>query len=179
MNTVTWSPGTDNYLDRLFDELRIIQFNDRTHRLWKNYDRDFLKYCLALTICFDNETPIVCSSISYRDCWPTDCHRILNRTWKPNEKIRFSRKLSQSIAETAKSQLDWLKKNTNSKFEFVSRQTHNWDEWLSSNLNYYRLDFKTDKYFYLTCPNELDDTCWQKIIYQGDPSLLKKWKRKL
>jgi hypothetical protein len=28
------------------------------------------------------------------------------------------------------------------------------------------------------CPNECDDTCWQRIIYAGDESLLEQWKRK-
>ena len=43
--------------------------------------------------------------------------------------------------------------------------------------NRFELMFKTDNYKYLTCPNEYDSTCWQKIIYYGDESLLTQWKR--
>lgn len=178
MKTITWVPGTNSDLDNLFEVLREKQYEDKSHRLWSNYHLDFLKYCVALTICFEKDIPVVCSSISYRDCWPKNFYRILNRTWKPNQKIIFSRRLSKSIAESAKSQIEWLGKNTNYEITFISRQTLNWDEWLASNLNYYGLDFKTDKYFYLTCPNETDTTCWQKIIYQGNPTLLTKWIRR-
>ena len=179
MNTITWVPSTNQKLDNLFDTLREQQYNDRSHRLWSNYSTEFLNHCVALTICFEHELPIVCSSISYRDCWPKNFYRILNRTWKPNQKIKFPRRLSQSIAETAKSQLAWLEENTDSHIQFISRQTDNWDQWLADNLNYYGLDFKTDKYYYLTCPNQSDTTCWQKIIYQGSKNLLKKWPRQL
>ena len=179
MKTVTWVPGTNEELDNLFDKLREQQYNDRSHRLWSNYSTEFLKHCVALTIHFENDMPLICSSISYRDCWPRHFYRILNRTWKPNQKITFSRRLSKSVAESARSQIEWLDKNTDSKIKFVSRQTLNWDQWLADNLNYYGLDFKTDKYYYLTCPNEYDNTCWQKIIYQGSNNLLKQWSRQL
>lgn len=178
MNTITWVPSTNQKLDNLFDTLREQQYNDKSHRLWSNYSTEFLKYCVALTICFEHDLPVVCSSISYRDCWPKNFYRILNRTWKPNNKLRFPKKLSLSIVESAKSQIAWLNENSEYEIAFISRQTNNWEEWLSSNLNKHDLNFKIDKYYYLTCPNEYDNVCWQKIIYQGNKKLLTKWKRK-
>lgn len=178
MNIITWAPFTNSELDKIYDELREKQFNDRSHRLWSNYSKDFLKYCVALTICFENKKPVACSSISYRDCWPRDCFRILNRTWKPYERLRFPRRLSLSIINSAKDQIAWLEKNTDMKTVFISRQTGNWQNWLMTNLNNHNLNFQKDKHFYLTCPNPTDDSCWQRIIYQGDKKILSSWQRK-
>lgn len=179
MKTITWAPFTNQEMDKLFDELREIQYKDKTHRLWANYNKDFLNYCVALTMCFENDQPIACSSISIRDCWPKNCYRILNRTWKPYERLKFPRKLSMSIVESAKNQISWLKANTNMKIVFISRQTTNWDDWLMSNLNSHNLNFTKDRHLYLTCPNTNDDSCWQKIIYQGDEKILLNWNRKV
>jgi hypothetical protein len=40
------------------------------------------------------------------------------------------------------------------------------------------INFKSDKYRYITCDNCEDDVCWQSIIYNGDEKLLDKWKRR-
>jgi hypothetical protein len=79
---------------------------------------------------------------------------------------------------TAKSQIEWLKENTDCKLYFISRQTDNWNDWMIEHFKEYGIEFKTDNYMYLTCPNECDDTCWQRIIYSGDTGLLEQWKRK-
>lgn len=179
MKTVTWALGSDNNLDNLFDSLREIQYKDTSHRLWKNYDREFLKSVVATTICFeDSGEPTMCSSISERDCWPKGAYRILNRLWKVNNKIVYPRKMSPSFAESAKSQIEWLKNNVDCKLYFISRQTDNWETWVINNFDrHYQVKFTTDSYKYLTCPNESDSTCWQKIIYNGEKKLLKKWTR--
>jgi transposase len=79
----------------------------------------------------------------------------------------------------AQSQAAWLKANTNCELFFISRQTTNWEEWMIKHFNKdFAFDFNTDKYLYLTCSNEYDDTCWQKIIYSGNTEILKKWKRR-
>ena len=180
MNTITWAPGTDLKMDLLFDQLREQQYNDRSHRLWKNYSKDSFDFAVALTICFnDNDEPEMCSSIASRDCWPVNAYRILNRLWKHSNKIKFPRVMSPSFAESAKSQIEWLAHNTNCELYFISRQTDNWEEWVIKNFQeVYGVGFKTDNYKYLTCPNECDDTCWQKIIYNGNEQLLTQWKQK-
>ena len=87
--------------------------------------------------------------------------------------------MSPSFAESAKSQISWLKENTDSRLHFISRQTDNWESWVMRNFQeVYNISFRTDNYKYLTCPNECDDTCWQKIIYNGDPEILTQWKRR-
>jgi len=180
MKTITWTPGTNKELDVFFEECRLEQYNDKSHRLWKNYGLDSFKYAVALTICFDDSGNIeMCSSIASRNCWPEGAYRILNRLWKHSNKIKFPRVMSPSFAESAKSQIAWLAQHTNCELYFISRQTDNWEEWVIKNFQeVYGVGFKTDNYKYLTCPNECDDTCWQKIIYNGNEQLLTQWKQK-
>ena len=180
MKTITWAPGTNTEYDELFESLRARHYADTSHRLWKNYAKEAFKDVAALTIYFDKEgTPEMCSSIASRDCWPVNAYRILNRLWKHSNKIKFPRVMSPSFAESAKSQIVWLSTNTNCELYFISRQTDNWEEWVIRNFQeVYGIGFKTDNYKYLTCPNEYDDTCWQKIIYNGNEQLLDQWKQK-
>ena len=179
MKTTTWMPGTDVELDQLFDDLREQQYQDHSHRLWKNYSKENFNNAVALTICFnDLGVPEMCSSISSKDCWPTGAYRILNRLWKHSNKIAYPRVMSPSFGSSAQSQIDWLKDNTAYQLYFISRQTDNWEQWCIANfLDRFRLSFKTDNYKYLTCPNECDDTCWQKIIYNGNEAILSQWKK--
>lgn len=180
MKVVTWIPGTNPEYDQLFDELREIHHSDHSHRLWRNYGREAFANVSALTIYFDNEgLPEVCSSILARDCWPAEAYRIHNRVWKANNKKTFLRTVSDSMGYAAKSQIEWLEKNTDYKMYFISRQTNNWEEWMIKHFKErFNIDFQTDEYSYLTCPNECDDTCWQKIIFNGNVELLKDWKRR-
>ena len=181
METKTWTPGTNAELDTLFNQLREHHYQDRTHRLWKNYGPESTLFAVALTICFDDSGNVeMCSSIASRDCWPAGAYRILNRLWKHSNKIAFPRKMSPSFALSAKSQKDWLEENTDYKLLFISRQTDSWQQFGIDNFqNNYNMSFQTDNYKYLTCPNECDDTCWQHIIYQGDSSVLSQWKRQI
>jgi hypothetical protein len=180
MRTITWKPGTDLEHDELFDELREQHYNDHSHRLWQNYSKkefDFIRP-VALTIHFDDTgIPEVCSSISERSCWPNGAYRIHNRVWKCNNRKQFLRKVSPSMGLSAKSQIEWLKDNTDAELYFISRQTSNWDNWMIEHFKEYGINFKTDNYLYLTCPNECDTNCWQQIIYSGNESLLEQWKR--
>jgi hypothetical protein len=180
MKSITWKPGSNKELDSLFNQCRLEQYTDRTHRLWENYSVDMYKDAVALTICFnDQDYPEMCSTIAVKNCWPVGCYRILNRLWKHSNKIKFPRVMSPSFAESAKSQIAWLAQNTNCELYFISRQTDNWEEWVIKNFQeVYGVGFKTDNYKYLTCPNECDDTCWQKIIYNGNEQLLTQWKQK-
>lgn len=180
MKTITWAPGTNSELDNEFDRLRQLQYNNKDHRLWKNYSKDSFDSAIALTICWnDGGEPEMCSSIASRECWPQGAYRILNRLWKHSNKIVFPRVMSPSFGRTAQSQVDWLKENTDYQLYFISRQTDNWEHWCIKNFQkQFNLAFETDNYKYLTCPNECDDTCWQKIIYNGNEQLLTQWKRK-
>jgi hypothetical protein len=180
MEAITWEPGTRPDLDQLFDQLRVERYNDRSHRLWKNYGEDSFQDAVALTISFnDNNEPEVCSSISSRSCWPDTVYRIYHRTWKTAEKKQFLRTVTPAMGIAGTSQVRWLLDNRNCQLYFISRETENWQEWMIENFyKNHSLKFKMDNYRYLTCPNECDDTCWQHIIYQGDSRLLTKWKRK-
>jgi hypothetical protein len=86
--------------------------------------------------------------------------------------------MSPSFGMTAKSQIDWLSKNTDCQLYFISRQTANWEDWCIRQFQKeFNLSFTNGTYKYLTCPNECDDTCWQTIIYNGNKDLLDRWKK--
>jgi hypothetical protein len=179
MRVITWVPGSNREYDELFEELRAKHYADTSHRLWRNYNKEIFTEVAALTIYFDDDNnPEVCSSTTQRDCWPNDVYRIHNRVWKCNNKKQFLHKVSPSMGHSASSQIEWLENNTNCQLYFISRQTDNWNDWMIQHFKEYKINFSTDNYMYLTCPNECDDTCWQRIIYSGNESLLEQWKRK-
>ena len=178
MSTITWIPGTNPKLDKFFDDLREKQFQDKTHRLWKNYAKtefDYLKP-VALTIDFDDSgEPYMCSSIAARNCWPTGVYRIHNRSWKAGTRSKLLDHMSAVAYEQAK----WLQENTDCALYFISRSTTHWEKWMIGALKKeWDMDFTTDEYYYLTCPNVDDKSCWQKIIYNGDSAVLESWSRK-
>jgi len=180
MKVITWAPGTNIEYDELFETLRAEHYADTSHRLWKNYAKEAFNDVAALTIYFDDDgVPEVCSSTTQRSCWPAGAYRIHNRVWKANNKKTFLRRVSPSMGHSAASQIEWLKNNTDCQMYFISRQTDNWNDWMIEHFKEYSIEFKTDNYMYLTCPNECDDTCWQRIIYNGNSELLQEWKRRL
>jgi len=182
MRVETWVPGSNPELDFIFDKLREDQFQDNSHRLHKNYSRGAFEHAgiVANTICFNNNNePEMCSTISSRDCWPTNAYRILNRTWKTSNKKQIMPEISQAMGFTTVNQIKWLNTNTTHQLYFISRQTDNWMTWVVNNFaKQFNLEFKIAKNKYLTCPNECDDTCWQHIIYNGNHDILKIWKSK-
>ena len=182
MNTVTWIPGTNSEYDQLFEVLRKQQYDNHEHRLWENYSRAAFTEVAAKTIHFnDDNTPESCSSITRRACWPNNVYRILNRFWKPFNRLELhQRTMTNSIGESTKSQVKWLSANTNCELYFISRQTAGWQEFVVKCYKRdFNLNFKSDmNMLYLTCADECNDTCWQRIIYNGDESILEKWKRK-
>ncbi len=178
ISTVTWKPGTNKELDDIFDRERSIQFQS-DHRLAKNYSDDFYKFSVAFTIAFnDQQEPEICSSIARRACWPLGVYRIMNRLWKTeNHRVAHSKFISEAMAGNARSQIDWLKNNADCKLLFISREKSNWMQWVSDKfLSQYDIKFEIAKNKYLTCPNELDSSCWQNIIYIGDHTYLDHWK---
>ena len=178
MYTKTWKFGTDPNLDQLFESLRDKQYQDRNHPLWYNYSPTSFNESEVVSINFVNEQPFFCSSILKRDCWPLNVYRILNRLWKPAPRAVAISRLSPGLGSMLHSQLDWLRENTDFKLAFVSRDSDNWQKFFLENFkNYFNLNFKMDNYKYLTCSNPEDQSCWQKIIYYGDDTLLTQWKR--
>ena len=179
MHTKIWRPGTDLELDQLFESLRQVQYQDQSHPLWKNYSQSAFKECIALSIVFDDDhNPTHCSSIINRSCWPKKVYRVLNRMWKIS-RISISTFASPNICLMIKDQADWLKNNTDCELIFVSRQHNNWREMLIRDFDLHsNLKFKYNEYNYLTCVNENDDSCWQKIIYQGNQELLTNWRKR-
>jgi hypothetical protein len=179
MTAITWKPGTNTELDTLFDQLREKQYHDHSHRLWENYSKDHFQSVIAYTINFDtNNEPDFCSTISSKDCWPSGVYRILNRTWKPAEREAWLREIRPHVGDVVNSQTDWLKENTNCKLFFISRQTPGWQRFCIRSFDKLNINFKSDKYRYITCDNCEDDVCWQSIIYNGDEKILDNWKRK-
>jgi len=181
MKTITWKPGTDKELDDEFERLRVIQYNNQSHRLWKNYSKESFKSAVALTICYsESGDPELCSSIASRDCWPTNAYRILNRLWKISDirKTSAPSSMSRSFGHTAISQINWLKENTEFQLYFISRETDNWEHWVARQfLKNHDLYFEIGTHKYLTCPNEADSSCWQRIIFNGSNELLNSWKK--
>ena len=179
MKTVTWTTGSNPELDNLFNELREQQYSDKSHRLWKNYSKENFIHAVALTIHFDNQNnAVMCSSIASRPCWPNKTYRILNRLWKHSDKVTYRRSIGPSFGHSMTSQLAWLKENTDFDLCFISRQTDHWEDFVISEFkDRYDVEWKKGDYKYLTCPNECDHTCWQKIIYYGNQELLTEWKR--
>ena len=181
MEAITWVPGTDLEFDQLFNTLRMQQYNNKSHRLWKNYGPDITDDSVALTICFDDDNqPEMCSSIASRNCWPGNTYRILNRLWKANEHRKSGAPglMSQSFGISALSQIEWLNKNSNYKLYFLSRETPNWETYAVRQFSRFGIKFETTEYQYLTCPNECDNSCWQNIVYYGDSEILHQWKRR-
>lgn len=180
MHVITWVPNSNREYDTLFDTLRENQFQDKSHRYWKNYGPESFLDTVVHSIYFNERgDPEVCSSVSQRNCWPKNVFRILNRTWKIAGRETMLRVPAPSSGYTTIKQIEWLKENTDCQLYFVSRQTDNWKQWFIEGFQkQFNLTFYTDNYKYLTCPNECDDTCWQKIIYNGNEQLLTQWKRK-
>jgi hypothetical protein len=178
MYTKTWQLGTDENLDQLFESLRKIQYEDHTHPLWKNYNAQAFRECEVVSINFVDDRPFFCSGILKRTCWPDNTYRILNRLWKPAPRANSITRLSPGLGSMIHSQLNWLKENTDFKLAFISRETDHWQKFFLDNFkNYFDLEFKMDDYKYLTCENPQDASCWQKIVYYGDETVLNFWKR--
>jgi hypothetical protein len=185
METYTWAPGSNTELDRIFEQTRENNYQDLltlNHKLKENYSSNSFDWAgiVANTIAFNNDgVPEICSTIAQRDCWPSSAYRILNRLWKHTNKVKHSKFISEAMVSNARSQIAWLEEHTDCELYFISRQTDNWMGWVSEKFkSQYNLDFNIAPHKYLTCPNECDDTCWQRVIYTGDEKLLNEWKSK-
>jgi hypothetical protein len=177
-----WKPGEDLELDQLFEVLRIQQHSDTSHPLYRNYRKDAFKECSALSITFDNDQPIVVGSILTRNCWPKNAYRIVNRFWKVHEHRlpHLDRNHGMTVfGKTVEAHVNYAEQELNAELVFISRQHDNWQGFTKKILaTKLCLEFKYNDSRYLTCENEHDETCWQKILYRGNEDLLTDWKNK-
>lgn len=175
----TWVPGSCQDLDDLFENLRQDIYNNQKYKLWYNYNFDHFKKCSALTISFDNEIPLFCASILERQTWPKGVYRIMNRYWRVGGDHTILKTLSPGTGALVKSQLDWLQSQTNFQLAFISRQYDYWQKFAIREFKKnFQIEFQSDNYNYCTCDTPGDDSCWQKIIYCGDSSILEFWNRR-
>jgi hypothetical protein len=81
--------------------------------------------------------------------------------------------------ELLKSQINWLNENERCDLLFISREAKYWQKWTVGQFEKNEIhDFKFDGHKYLVCNSPTDDSCWQRIIYQGKEELLEQWSRK-
>lgn len=174
----TWVPGTNTELDRLFETCRQNIFSS-DYKLAANYTKDHFYKCSALTITFEDINPIFCASILARDIWPKGIFRIMNRYWRVGGDHTMLKTLSPGTGALVQSQLDWLAKQNNFSLAFISRQYEHWQKFAIRQFKQnFKIEFKNDNYKYRTCETAEDDSCWQKIIYCGDSSILEFWNRR-
>jgi hypothetical protein len=171
-----WTPGSNPQLDSKFDILREQQFAS-ADKLRENYSREHFSTCEVLSMVEDDCGNVLsCSSILKRPIWPEGVYRILNRLWKPMERVDFTSKVSAANLLLIRSQIQWLKVNRDAKLYFVSREKLNWTKWAVKIFSQQNLHFNTDSRKFLTCEDVNCQACWQTIIYNGDASLLELWK---
>jgi len=175
----TWIPGTNQELDNLFENLRQNIYDSQQYTLWSNYHVDHFKKCSALTISFEDNIPLFCASILERDIWPKGVYRIMNRYWRIGGDHAVLKTLSTGTGILVQSQLEWVRSQKNFQLAFISRQYDHCQNFsireFSKN---FKINFQSDNYYYCTCETLNDDSCWQKIIYDGNSSILEFWKRR-
>ncbi len=173
---ITWT--IDPVLDAIYEDLRKKHYVKIGHRLYKNYSKDHLSEVSAKTIYWGHsgEPEIVCSILK-RPCWPDDTYRILNRLWKPEMLTGPIFDISEGFAKILEDQISWCELR-GAKGVFMSREgSGSWQKWANEKLTkmtgikFHRLHDK-----FLTCSNESDDSCWQRILYYGDLSVVDQWK---
>ncbi len=173
---ITWT--TDPVLDEIYEDLRKKHYVNEGHRLYKNYSKDHINEVSAKTIYWGHsgEPEIVCSILK-RPCWPDNTYRILNRLWKPKMMTGPIFDISEGFAKVLEDQLSWCQLRK-AEGVFMSRQGDgNWQEWASEKLQAMTgLEFYLPREKFLTCNNEGDESCWQKIIYYGNAATLQNWK---
>ena len=180
IQTKIWVPRTDPYLDSLFEEYRVLQYNDHSHHLHHNYSEQAFTEPCRFSITFDNDIPVIFSSILSRACWPDKAYRIGTRTWKANSyRVKTLTRVTPAFSDMISSQVQYVKANLEYSLIFASRHSNHWQKFTTDSFKLYdNLEFKYNTRRYLTCDNCEDDTCWQRIIYLGDDSYLQNWKSK-
>lgn len=175
---ITWT--TDSVLDQIYDDLRKKHYINSGHRLFKNYSEYHIREVSAKSIYWGHSgRPEIVASILQRPCWPDKTYRILNRLWKPDMHTNPVFDINEGFTKLIEDQINWCKLR-GAKGMFMSREGDtNWQQWVVS-----KLSKQTDIEFYipdekfLTCNNEEEDSCWQKILFHGDVDQMSTWKNK-
>lgn len=183
MYTKTWKPGEDQELDQIFENYREQQYSNYDDPLRLNYSKKAISQCQALSITFDHSgNPLVLSGILRRPIWPNNTFRICNRFWKVKEERLIAVDKSTGlhiVSKAIQDQTTYAKEYLNAELIFLSRQYDNWQKFVVKQVRKHTgLEFQYDNYKYLTCDNLEDSSCWQKIIYLGNDTLLNSWLRK-
>jgi hypothetical protein len=175
---ITWTH--DPILDSIYENLRSKHYANTSHRLYNNYGPEHVAELSAKSIYWglDGQPKIVCSILA-RSCWPADTYRILNRLWKPEINSDDAFSIDKGFALLIQDQINWCKEN-DAQAVFMSRQTPGrWQEWAAGILNKMTgISFHLPNERFLTCSNEDDESCWQRIIFTGDVELLNNWKNR-
>jgi hypothetical protein len=174
----TWTH--DPILDSIYENLRSKHYANTSHRLYNNYGPEHVSELSAKSIYWglDGQPKIVCSILA-RSCWPANTYRILNRLWKPEINSDDAFSIDKGFALLIQDQFDWCTLK-DARAVFMSRQTPGrWQEWAAGILsNMTGISFHLPTEQFLTCSNEDDDSCWQRIIFTGDVDLLNNWKNR-
>lgn len=174
---ITWVK--DKSLDDLYESLRAEHVNTN-HRLNKNYSRDHVQEVSAKSIYWGADgNPKIVASILTRPCWPGNVYRILNRLWKTEMNTGSVFEIDPGFGKLIESQTDWCLEN-GAHGVFMSRQNNtSWQAWAQPIfIKQTGIEFISPSNRFLTCDNELDNTCWQQILYYGDTDLLNTWKKR-
>ena len=174
----TWE--TDPVLDSIYENLRQKHYSRKNLRLYKNYSPEHVGEVSARSIYWNlgGRPSIVCSILS-RPCWPTGTYRILNRLWKPEINSGPIMNIDMGFARLVVDQTRWCMERGGESV-FMSRQMDGWAKWALPYFNQNTgLLFELPSGKYLTCGDEENDDCWQKILIHGNTSLaLNTWKSK-
>jgi len=174
---ITWT--VDPVLDAIYEDLRKKHYVNVGHRLYKNYSNNHVNEVSAKTIYWGHsgEPEIVCSILA-RPCWPENTYRILNRLWKPKMLTGPIFDISEGFAKVLEDQLNWCQLR-NAAGVFMSREGDgNWQQWAGERLSAMtNLEFAMPEEKFLTCNNEQDTSCWQRILYHGDETVLENWSK--
>jgi len=175
---ITWT--TDSVLDQIYDDLRKKHYLKSGHRLFKNYSEYHSREVSSKSIYWGHSgRPEIVASILQRPCWPDETYRILNRLWKPDMHTNPVFEINEGFTKLIEDQINWCKLR-GAKGMFMSREgDSNWQQWVVSKLsNQTDIEFYIPDEKFLTCKNEEDESCWQKILYHGDIDQTLTWKNK-
>lgn len=172
----TWQK--DNNLDSVYEMLRQEHVK-KDHRYASNYHKSHTQELAAKSIYWDDDgEPMIVSSILQRPCWPRGVYRILNRAWKPFMNIESPFTIHHGWFLMISQQMEWCKQS-NAVGVFMSRESlaPRLQKWVNQKTKAaLGFEFETPHHKYLTCINESNPSCWQRIFYSGDPMYLQQWK---
>ena len=174
----TWT--SDTALDAIYEDLRKKHYIKAGHRLYKNYSPEHVQEVSAKSIYWGHSgEPEIVASILSRPCWPENTYRILNRLWKPKLMSNPIFEINEGFTKLIEDQINWCELRGASGM-FMSRQGDtSWQHWVVSKLSAQTdLEFYIPEEKFLTCSNEDDESCWQRIIYHGNTDTMSTWKNK-